>query len=59
MIWIIEEVGEDRYDVLRGGRQVRADLSWDAARQYVKSRQQVGDKVKRREPDGYLVTVRT
>lgn len=51
--WIIKVWGPERVDVLRSGRQVRADVSAVDAKRYIKSHAMPGDEVFTEDVDGY------
>lgn len=53
--WVIRRGSQDsdRVDLVRSGRQVRADISAAEAKRYIKAHAIPGDVVSLEDPDGY------
>lgn len=51
--WIIETTADGEATVLRNGRQVQSGVSMQMALRYVRRRRREGEKVHRRDSDGY------
>jgi hypothetical protein len=56
--WMLERVASDRFDLTRNGRRLRAGLTVEEIRSYLKRNAGPRDKVYWEQEDGYLMPFR-
>jgi hypothetical protein len=55
---LLRYVDDDHCDLLRNGRQLLADITWQTAKQWLRKNVTPQDNILREESDGYRVPVK-
>lgn len=56
--WVLQRIDDDHFDLTRNGRRLRAGLTVEEIRRFLKKNSRPKDKVYREQHDGYLAPFR-